>query len=131
MEWEVEPCPEAGEFIRLNGTVEKVYRELLKVNPNYEQELAAFVSKHESNNHLGKRTDFSTSRYFCNDRWKGASTGDVRNGIKYLRSLSGRPHLGPGPGRCRLVSCSQNSAIIWCNDVSAASHTGMRHPGYQ
>lgn len=125
MEWELETSPGAGDFTKFNGTVENVYQELLKINPNYEKELAAHISQPENNKTLDKRTDFSTSKYICNGRWRGAPTPEIRKGISYLRNLRGRPHLGPGPGKCSRVSCSWNSAIMWCNDVSAALYTGM------
>lgn len=42
----------------------------------------------------------------------------ARDGIAYLKSVTGTPVNGPGPGTCNRVSCSYNSAIYWCNDVS-------------
>lgn len=47
-------------------------------------------------------------------------TGAILGGIDYLRKIrKGRhPRNGPGPRNCGKVSCSDNSAIFWCNDVS-------------
>jgi hypothetical protein len=49
---------------------------------------------------------------------EGADVGAIRNGIRYLRGLNGNPTNGAGPGNCGRVSCSYDSAIWWCNDVS-------------
>lgn len=37
--------------------------------------------------------------------------------MAYLRGYPGMPELGPGPGACSRVSCSDKAAIYWCNDV--------------
>jgi hypothetical protein len=42
----------------------------------------------------------------------------IKEGVNYLRGVPGRPWLAAGPGKCARVSCSWNSAIWWCNDVS-------------
>jgi hypothetical protein len=51
-------------------------------------------------------------------KWSSARSKPISNGIKYLRGLSGHPRAGPGPGNCARVSCSYQSGIWWCNDVS-------------
>ncbi|KAH8764807.1 hypothetical protein F5883DRAFT_715448 [Diaporthe sp. PMI_573] len=40
----------------------------------------------------------------------------IKEGISYLRQVPGRPGMPPGPGSCGRVSCSDQSAIYWCND---------------
>ncbi|KAK0672293.1 hypothetical protein QBC41DRAFT_353561 [Cercophora samala] len=40
----------------------------------------------------------------------------IEDGITYLSRLSGTAMNGPGPENCGRVSCSYNSAIIWCNN---------------
>ena len=45
--------------------------------------------------------------------------------IHHLTAVAGRPkqappRLGPGPGTCAQVRCSENTAVRWCNDVSGA-----------
>lgn len=127
IEWEVQATP-SGEMIKLNGTVKSVHEQLLAINPNYEAEFAALEPEqgveHDedleatASGDLAKRTDFSTYKYECFGRWRGASPKYILQGIKYLRKLPGRPTNGPGPGACGRVSCSWNSAISWCNDVS-------------
>lgn len=36
----------------------------------------------------------------------------------YLSKVKGQPHLAAGPGLCSRVSCTMDTAIAWCNDVS-------------
>lgn len=54
----------------------------------------------------------------CNVDYKYAGKVTIVWGINYLRSITGKPKNGPGPNNCGRVSCSWNSAIYWCNDVS-------------
>jgi len=56
--------------------------------------------------------------HYCFGPWATASLQRIKEGIDYLRGVPGKPVLGPGPGTCKRVSCSYNSAIYWCNDVS-------------
>jgi hypothetical protein len=52
------------------------------------------------------------------DFFKHTNLVHIINGIEYLGKVRGVPTNGPGPGNCGRVSCSSNSAIWWCNDVS-------------
>lgn len=126
--WEIEVTPGEGNYVTLNGTIEKVYPELLEINPNYEQEYEEFVAENEAPKSVEKRTDFSTSKYYCNGRWTAISTGEIAKGISYLRRVGGQPRMGAGPGTCARVSCSWNAAIFWCNDVSSGyiMHTSRK-----
>ena len=47
--------------------------------------------------------------------WGEAYTDDIENGIKYL---NGKGTIQIGPRSCSRISCSYNSAIFFCNDVS-------------
>ncbi|KAL4962766.1 uncharacterized protein BDV14DRAFT_99136 [Aspergillus stella-maris] len=120
-EWDVEVTP-GGERITLNGTVEEVRRELLTLNPRWEEDFAFTVSgkdaaeSDDDDGLLVKRTDFYGAKYVCR-KWSNARYKPISNGIKYLRGVSGRPVAGPGPGNCARVSCSYDSAIWWCNDA--------------
>ncbi|KAK3502032.1 hypothetical protein B0T13DRAFT_218796 [Neurospora crassa] len=59
----------------------------------------------------------------CHDEWyqepavrtKIAITKFIREGMEYLRHVAGVPKLGPGSNNCERVSCSNWSAIAWCN----------------
>ncbi|KAI0123742.1 hypothetical protein BJ170DRAFT_697537 [Xylariales sp. AK1849] len=40
----------------------------------------------------------------------------IQDGRDYLRGIPGMCHGEPGPRKCSRVSCSENSAIYYCND---------------
>lgn len=116
MKWDLETTPGSGVLTTFEGTIEKVYAEILKINPNYDQEFDALAANSEpEQSSVEKRTDFSTSRYKCRGKWRGAVTGEIKKGIDYLRRVGGKPRLDSG--KCSRVSCSWNAAIWWCNDV--------------
>ena len=102
----------------LNGTVQEVHAELLKLNPNWDEDFS--FNDHSSN--LAKRTYFDPKdEHYCGGRfpvvdlsWKWA----IDDGISYLRKVGGNPIAPTGPGWCSRVSCSNDAAIKWCNDVS-------------
>jgi hypothetical protein len=50
--------------------------------------------------------------------WSFADGAAINDGINYLNGLDVPCNVGPGPGNCVRVSCSWNSAIELCNDVS-------------
>jgi hypothetical protein len=50
--------------------------------------------------------------------WDAAYANTVQDGIDFLQSNGLICDVGPGPGNCVRVSCSYNSAIYLCNDVS-------------
>lgn len=102
----------------LNGTVQQVYAELLKLNPHYDADFEALGSGQEvPKDHLARNPPDSVH---CGAEGTGrfsASVGPIREGISYLRRVGGQPVMGPGPGNCGSVSCSYDSGIYWCNDV--------------
>ncbi|KAL4962765.1 uncharacterized protein BDV14DRAFT_202586 [Aspergillus stella-maris] len=120
--WEVQVTP-GSEPVILNGTIDEVHAELLKLNPKWDDDFPG-VDVDESSSlanrdlewSLEKRTDFTESKYNCFGRWGRAHAITVRQGISYLRKVTGRPHAAAGPGTCGRVSCSYDSAIYWCND---------------
>jgi hypothetical protein len=101
----------------LNGTIEEVHEELLKLNPKWDEDFLMDLPDEDESSALVKRTDFYGAKYVCG-KWSSARSKPISNGIKYLRGLSGHPRAGPGPGNCARVSCSYQSGIWWCNDVS-------------
>lgn len=117
--WEVETTP-GGSTVVLNGTVEKVLSQLREINPNYDNEFPTVVSaeqaaeEEDTSSHLVKRGDVVCGKF------PSAYQSDIDKGIKYLRTVPGKPQRGPGPGSCGQVSCSWSSAIWWCNDVSTS-----------
>lgn len=104
IEWDVQVTPN-GELVTLNGTLEDVRAELLSLNPRWDEDFLSPLEDSDDNTLVSKFS--SAARYV-----------PIVNGIKYLRGLSGNPRAGPGPAKCARVSCSYNSAIWWCNDVS-------------
>lgn len=118
-EWEVEVTP-GGEKVHLNGTIQEVHKELLSLNPKWDEDfgingLDARLS--EPRAELTKRADFSNANYFCGGRWQYCNGGAIAEGRAYLYGVAGKPSNGAGPGMCGRVSCSYNAAIYWCNDV--------------
>lgn len=122
-EWEIEVTP--GQTIKTQGTVQQVHNEVLKHNPNWDEEyLKPALNKRDNDPTLAKRTDFyGEGSISCNTPWEKAGVPYINNGIDYLRGLdgSGRPSAQPGPSVCARVSCSYNAAIWWCNDVHLLS----------
>ncbi|KAJ0412967.1 hypothetical protein BJY00DRAFT_98693 [Aspergillus carlsbadensis] len=131
-DWEIPAFPN-GEPLKFTGTIEEVHAELIALNPNWDEDFLSDVEDipypdesdfeletrsldTEGVTTLAKRTDFSSSRFFCFGRWGSASHRRIGEGIRYLRGVGGRPSLAAGPSRCSRVSCSYNSAIHWCND---------------
>ncbi|CAP71288.1 uncharacterized protein PODANS_6_3365 [Podospora anserina S mat+] len=56
-------------------------------------------------------------KHDCNVPGDGnAKRTQIGIGVMYLSRLSGTAGNGPGPENCGRVSCSWNSAIIWCNN---------------
>jgi hypothetical protein len=130
LSWEVIPAPGQSPII-LNGTVEQVHSQLLEINPKYQAEvfekredlLAAPTAAPAATaaTDLTEPTAVAHSaqiwRIQCGG-YDSASTKRIKDGIKYLNGIAGQPKNGPGPNNCGRVSCSYNSSIWWCNDVS-------------
>lgn len=119
--WEVEVTP-GSDKITLNGTMQEVHAQLLKLNPNYDNDFP--VKRSEGPSSITKR-EFKYEKYSCwgGDGWhypdesrKRGDNGDLKDGIDYLNSIGGTP--GQSAGSCGRVSCSYNMAIYWCNGVS-------------
>ncbi|KAF6795050.1 hypothetical protein CSOJ01_13509 [Colletotrichum sojae] len=122
-QWDFEVTP-GGPHIVLNGTVEQVLDQLHSSNPKL---LATFNLNLQDEGALSVRdeTDPLPLDHFgsiCHEQ----PAGNVKawwEGIKYLEKVPGRPVNGPGPGQCGRVSCSYNTQIWWCNDVSVDTKT--------
>ncbi|KAJ0344842.1 hypothetical protein CCHR01_02556 [Colletotrichum chrysophilum] len=116
-EWEVQAFP-GGEIQIIGGTVEQVLDELRKINPNYDEDFGiGNVTESGLTDIVGPKADFEGAATVC-DGWELANTARIREGISHLDGVDGKPHRGAGPASCGRVSCSYNSAIWWCNDVS-------------
>ncbi|KAM0280203.1 hypothetical protein ACHAQH_004160 [Verticillium albo-atrum] len=130
--WEVEISP-GGPIIEVTGTIEEVTEQLHKANPNFEEDWgilprSAYNDDEEPEapgvsprrlSSLERRTDFSGAKTLCNIwGWNDNCTVTViRNDIKYLRGVKGRPTAGPGPGQCARVGCQNGCGTFWCNDA--------------
>ena len=114
--WELEVTP-GGDKVILEGTVQEVHADLLKLNPNWDDD---FFNK-SSSSHLHKRTYFDASdEHYCGGMFPVVNyeyNWAIKDGISYLRGLGGVPTAPTRPGWCSRVSCSYDAAIIWCNDV--------------
>lgn len=125
LQWEV-PLSRDGRTAVLNGTVQQVYQQLLELNPDYKAEFGA-VEKvpAPATAHVSRRTaralqDSEPDTWEDCGRFDPAKTNAIYEGINHLNQVPGRPGSAPGPGVCGQVSCSYDSAIWWCNDVSIA-----------
>lgn len=112
-------------MVILNGTIEQVHDQLVELNPNWDSEYLTEVvddfEKPQDGKEVEKRTDFFGAKTICGrNGWRAAKGATIREGIGYLRGVNGKPSMGPGPGNCGRVSCSYDSGIFWCNDVSLA-----------
>jgi hypothetical protein len=113
--WEVETSP-GGSKVTVTGTVQDVVAQLSTINPNWKEDFNVTEPKVQE-----RALNFPFTSVLCMIRlgeWGTANPYAIYDGINYLKGVPGRPTLGPGPGRCGRVSCSYNSAIYWCNDVS-------------
>lgn len=130
--WEVQISPN-GPTIEVTGTIEEVTEQLHKANPNFEEDWgilprSAYDDSDDSPpatsprrlSPLERRTDFSGAKTLCNpwDYHSNCTVTVIRNDIKYLRGVGGRPTAGPGPGQCARVACHNGCGTFWCNDVS-------------
>lgn len=125
-------------MVVLNGTIEQVHVQLLELNPNWDEDFLSDVEEEPFTDNdsvtegdavlgLDRRTNFQGSKYNCYGRWAQIHAFVIRDGIRYLRGVKGKPNMGPGPGNCGRVSCSYSSAIYWCNDVSVYSKYQVRY----
>lgn len=117
IQWNLEVHP--GKMEHLNGTVEEVITQAKQLNPDFVPAKGESQQATESEPAaLAKRNDIVCNKLPKGDIWK------LRDGVSYLRGLSGGLTEGPGPGNCGRVSCSWKSAIWICNDVSAPNTHG-------
>lgn len=104
------PAFPGGPLVKVNGTVQEVVAQLRELNPHLDESIVP------SPDTLQKRTDFTGALHHCHPDSNTGHGPEVEEGIAYLRKVRGIPSAGPGPASCARVSCSWNSAIVWCND---------------
>lgn len=113
--WEVEVAP--GQTEVLNGTVQEVYARALAINPNF-QRVPAVARSSVQKLETARLAEKRGSVVKCGN-WPSAERRHIHADIAYLRALTAAPRMPLGPGACYRVSCSYDSAIYWCNDVSS------------
>lgn len=121
--WGFQVTP-GGPTVVLNGTIEEVHAQLLKLNPDWDAQFPHGVSREEKRGYhvistgTSIHVDFTGAKVHCGSPWKDCSTDKIKDGANYLRGVGGLPSLAGGPGECTRVSCSYGAAIWWCNDVT-------------
>lgn len=136
LQWDV--TTSTGENITVNGTIQQVHHHMKRID-------AGWVSDFDDDNkltvapssRLTKRKWDKQGEYGppWSSMWCGADpqysrdvakVGPILDGIEYLAGLGDKvkagkqanPKAGPGPHKCGQVSCSHDSSILWCNEVS-------------
>lgn len=120
-----------GPSVKLSGTVESIYSQILKLNPNFDSEKFPAIpgptdTTLGDDDEIGgnnKTLDAARDKPFglnCKcDGNRAPSGAKVYDGINYLLRLPGKCGIFSGPSVCTRVSCSHHNAIYACNDVSA------------
>ncbi|KAG8162723.1 hypothetical protein KVR01_007201 [Diaporthe batatas] len=103
LQWEV-PISADGRTAVLNGTVQEVYRQVLRLNPRHGDE---FGTPHHHKTSSRPRTksqqqsqDMARRGRSACGRFDPARERAVWEGIRHLAHVAGRPVSVPGPGVC-------------------------------
>ncbi|KAI4858928.1 hypothetical protein F4820DRAFT_441326 [Hypoxylon rubiginosum] len=118
-----------GPPVSITGTAEEIYKQIIGINPNYDDELGI-----NSSHSIFKRRDLDPlkKRATTSDDWTCAYGNDVIAesigvGIRYLYSIANgdcsAPPGSPGNGGCTVSSCNSGAGIFLCNDSSNTLHT--------
>ncbi|KFY95103.1 hypothetical protein V498_03520 [Pseudogymnoascus sp. VKM F-4517 (FW-2822)] len=98
--WEVEVTP-GGEKVILDGTIQEVHAQLVKLNPKWNEDFNFQPSAPLTSANVDKRTLFDASmRHNCLKPHLFAATPTIKEGIRYLRGVKGRPSTNTGPAWC-------------------------------
>lgn len=113
MQWSFKPA--FGKPIFVNGTVQDIrksaeYTETMQFDSN-RQGARSMASEQERG--VAKDT---ISVQFCGV-FPMANSQHMSAQALAIVKISGPAVIGPGPRNCAQVSCANNSAIWWCNDV--------------
>ncbi|KAK3318791.1 hypothetical protein B0H66DRAFT_249825 [Apodospora peruviana] len=99
-----------GTTVTLTGTAESIFKQIIVLNPNYEQ---------ERDDGLRKRDPINSASIICNV-FNPAERNAIDDGISYLygigNGLCRAPSGRPGAPGCARVSCSWSAGIFLCND---------------
>ncbi|KAL4797519.1 hypothetical protein BDV19DRAFT_387322 [Aspergillus venezuelensis] len=133
--WEVQAHPD-GPFLILTGTIEKVHAQLRGINPNYEEDWKD-VPDSDDFSGFSSSTELDVLKSYdgpkalsCSKALEStANRKRIEEGIDYLRKHKGQVTVTTYPRyRCSRVSCSYNSAIVWCNESKVDLTLGSTKP---
>ncbi|KAK2610100.1 hypothetical protein N8I77_003556 [Diaporthe amygdali] len=102
LQWEV-PVSLDGQMATLNGTVQQIYQQLLKINPKYAAEIG-ITKKGFTSSLTDTRKSLGVSE--VQDTWTvcghfdPARASAIWEGIDYLYTVDGKPGSKPGPRMC-------------------------------
>ncbi|KAI1137504.1 hypothetical protein F5Y05DRAFT_71956 [Hypoxylon sp. FL0543] len=112
----------------ITGTAEEIYKRIIALNPNYDDELGLNSSgSRVKRRHLAPISKRATT----SDDWTCAYGNDVDAesigaGIRYLYSIANgdcaAPPGQPGAGGCTTTTCNSGAGIFLCNDSSNELH---------
>ncbi|OIW31263.1 hypothetical protein CONLIGDRAFT_713713 [Coniochaeta ligniaria NRRL 30616] len=119
--WTV-PITPGGPTVTINGTVQQLFAQLTKLNPNYEAEFPPQTPDiGQPRTGIDKRdlNDHKMGRYSCAYDFYGVGLGYIRSEhverglVEYLDKVPGHPKLAPDA--CSKVSCDLAQGVFWCN----------------
>lgn len=125
-EWQVQAFRD-GPLLQLNGTVQEVHRQLTALNPNYEADFGGNAT--EAGDVEARGEYWADSKVTCGAPWYGYTERGYNEAVHYLSWHKGRPNMGAGPRQCWRVSCSWNTGVYICNDVSGGGGRRRRCVG--
>ncbi|KAK1753887.1 hypothetical protein QBC47DRAFT_429290 [Echria macrotheca] len=119
-----------GTTTTLTGTAESIYKRIIALNPNYEQERDIIRSRFLPSEGLARRDAMNFGHPHCNV-YTDIADVIIVDGIKYLYKIGdgicGVPPGRPGSPSCSSVSCSYNSSGIYvCNDQNFEAQVPCR-----
>lgn len=123
------PITPGGPTVTVNGTVQQLFKQLTKINPNYEAEFppqTPDIGQPRSDSDKRDIQDHMMGRYSCAYDFYGVGLGFIRSEfverglVEYLDKVPGSPKLAPVS--CSRVSCDLAQGIWWCNHVSSLGH---------
>jgi hypothetical protein len=118
--WEVESYP-GGPKANVTGTAQDVATHLSAVNPNWKTDfnISEALQVHQESKQKKRDLSFPFTSILCwvrEDEWGFAFRLPLLDDIDFLNVVPGIPTMGPGPGACGRVACSDTAAVYWCND---------------
>ncbi|KAK4194376.1 hypothetical protein QBC40DRAFT_188319 [Triangularia verruculosa] len=110
----INPADPNSAKVSITGTIEQA---VAKMEADYPGWNATFMSQPADALSPPVSRIWEPDHYNCNvEGDQDADQGAIWEGIEYLRKLNDTAKNGPGPDNCGRVSCSWNSAIVWCNN---------------